>query len=576
MAAFNASEAPAVMGASKYISRSGLLRQKATGIAPEVSPQKQALFDRGHAVEGPTIAMIEEVLGDSLAPVVASILIDGMTIGASYDGLSLMEDAAGEVKLWNEDLARQIQSGDLDPHYYWQLEQQFIVTPTLERIVFATSDGTPERFVHMEYRPVPGRREALLSNWKQFAEDLANYRPAEAQAAVTATPTESLPAVAVQVQGALTIASNLPLFGQKLRAFVATIPAKPTSDQDFADCEAACKALKKAEEALDGAERGALAQITSVEELTRTVADLRKLARDTRLASEKVVKIRKDQIRAEEVARGRQALADHIAALNARLGKPYMPAIPADFAAVISGLKKLDSLRDAIDTELARAKIAANEIADRIQVNLQALRELASEHAFLFADTAQLVLKAADDCRAVITSRIAEHRAAEQRRLEAERERIRQEEEAKLRREQEAREAAERRQREEAERQAAAEQRRQEAERAEQARQAAEAAKPAQAPAPEPVAAPAVIQQAPNVVPIARPAADARPHVRLGQINERLAPISLTADGLASLGFHPVATEKAAKLYRAVDVDRIPGALIAHLQSVQAAMREAA
>ena len=46
-----ASEAPAMMGLSKYKSRSDLVKEKATGITPEITPQKQALFDRGHASE---------------------------------------------------------------------------------------------------------------------------------------------------------------------------------------------------------------------------------------------------------------------------------------------------------------------------------------------------------------------------------------------------------------------------------------------------------------------------------------------------------------------------------------------
>lgn len=50
---FTASEAPAMMGASKYTSRGELLRLKATGNAPEVSAQQQAIFDKGHEQKPP-------------------------------------------------------------------------------------------------------------------------------------------------------------------------------------------------------------------------------------------------------------------------------------------------------------------------------------------------------------------------------------------------------------------------------------------------------------------------------------------------------------------------------------------
>lgn len=55
------------------------------------------------------------------------------------------------------------------------------------------------------------------------------------------------------------------------------------------------------------------------------------------------------------------------------------------------------------------------------------------------------------------------------------------------------------------------------------------------------------------------------PTLRLGQINERLAPIALTADGLLRLGFAPAATEKAAKLYHEADFAAIGAALIRHV-----------
>jgi len=54
-------------------------------------------------------------------------------------------------------------------------------------------------------------------------------------------------------------------------------------------------------------------------------------------------------------------------------------------------------MQDAVDTLLANTKIAANETADRIQANLDTLRELGGEHKFLFIDAPQLVLKANDE-----------------------------------------------------------------------------------------------------------------------------------------------------------------------------------
>jgi hypothetical protein len=60
----------------------------------------------------------------------------------------------------------------------------------------------------------------------------------------------------------------------------------------------------------------------------------------------------------------------------------------------------------------------------------------------------------------------------------------------------------------------------------------------------------------------------AAPTLRLGQINERLAPIALTAEGLARLGFAPADTVKSAKLYHEHDLPAICAALIRHVNTV--------
>lgn len=58
------------------------------------------------------------------------------------------------------------------------------------------------------------------------------------------------------------------------------------------------------------------------------------------------------------------------------------------------------------------------------------------------------------------------------------------------------------------------------------------------------------------------------PMLKLGEINARLAPISISADGLAQLGFSPDPAVKTAKLYRAADLPLILSALVRHLNGV--------
>jgi len=549
-----ASEAPAMMGVSKYQTRGELLKQKHTGLSPEVDRYTQAIFDRGHETEASARTLVEDIIGEDLYPVTCTDDADYLL--ASLDGRTFGGQTIFEHKLWSESLAAQVRAGELEPHYYWQLEQELLVSGA-ESVIFACSDGTPDKFVSMTYRAVPGRAEQLMAGWKQFDIDLANYVPTEAAAVVVATPTNSLPAVSVQLRGDLAVASNLPEFGQALREFIQNIPAKPETDQEFADAESACKALKKAEEALESAETHALAQMSDVEAMRRVVADLKHLARTTRLAREKDVAARKEQIRADIVKESVLKFSEHIATQNQRLGKPYMPQIATDFPGVIKGKRTIDSLREAVNNELVRAKIAANEVADRISLNMATLRDLASQHAFLFADTSVIVLKQPDDLTALVKLRIAEHQVAEEKRLQAERERIRAEEQAKAQREAQAAEQA--RQREEEGQRRAAEAVQAEAERMRKAQEDRELAELKNAD-----------QAAANVIPMraAAPVAATAPTLKLGEIGERLG-FSLSADFLANLGFEAVKVKNAC-LYQERDFALILMRLIAHIQAVQA------
>ena len=187
---FTASEAPAMMGASKFQTRAELLRQKATGIVPEVDAATQRRFDAGHATEAAARALLEQYLGD-LFPVTAVHDTDDRLL-ASVDGITLDDSTLFEHKLWSEALASQVRAGELDAHYYWQLEHQLLVTGA-ERVIFVTSDGTRERWSQMEYRPVPGRRGQLIAAWDQFAQDLATYTPPAAAAVVVAQPVQAQP-----------------------------------------------------------------------------------------------------------------------------------------------------------------------------------------------------------------------------------------------------------------------------------------------------------------------------------------------------------------------------------------------
>lgn len=427
----NASEAAALMNESRFMTRNELLRRKATGHIEEVDAATQARFDEGHRTEAEARAVVETLLlGEDLYPLVATT--DDGYLSASFDGITMGEDTAYEHKLWNQKLVEAMRAGDVPMEYAWQLEQQLLVgAPNLKKIIFACSDGTPENIVHIEYVAVPGRAEKLISAWKQFDKDLADYVPPEVIPAATAAPQMALPALSIQVKGEITLQDNLKTFGEQLEAYVGRINKKPQTDQDFADLDATAKALAKAEEALDAAESAALAQTKSIDDMRRTVGLYRELARTNRLMVEKLVKAEKENRRAQIQRGGVDGLAAHVKALNEKLGKAYMPFIAADFAGAMRGKKTMTSLQNAVDSELARAKAEATEIASTIQFNLTMFEKIAAGYVDLFSDLDRIVTKSQEDFAATVKTRITEHKTAMEKRAEAERERIRIEEERK-------------------------------------------------------------------------------------------------------------------------------------------------
>lgn len=419
---FTASEAPAMMGASKYQTRTDLLTMKKTGIAPEVTQAQQYIFDKGHATEAMARPLVEVMIGEELYPVVGT---EGNLL-ASMDGATMLGETLFEHKLWNESLVTQVKAGELDPHYYWQLEQQLLVSGA-ERVIFVCSDGTAENFVHMEYRPVAGRAAQLVEGWKQFEADLANFEMAEAPSIVVGKAPDELPALRIELTGMVT-ASNLKVFEDSALAVIDSVKTTLQTDQDFANAKKAIKWCGDVEEAVAVAKKQALSQTQSIDELFSSLDRISAHARETRLKVDKLVKAQELLVKTNIKQKAEQALADHVAAINKTLGRVTLPAVASDFAGAMKNKRTIASLQDAVDTELARAKIAASQSADAIRLNLTSLAELAPDHAFLFNDIQQLVLKANDDLVALIKVRISEHQKAEEQKAEAQREQIRQQE----------------------------------------------------------------------------------------------------------------------------------------------------
>ena len=84
---FGASEAAAMLGLSKQLSRNDLLLYKKTGKSKEYSDWVQAnILDYGHEVEALARELLESEIGDELYPVTCP---DGIMLSSSCDGLTI-------------------------------------------------------------------------------------------------------------------------------------------------------------------------------------------------------------------------------------------------------------------------------------------------------------------------------------------------------------------------------------------------------------------------------------------------------------------------------------------------------
>jgi predicted phage-related endonuclease len=418
-----------MLGVSPYMTRSALLKAKATGLDPEVDEATQRLFDDGHRCEALARPLAEEIVGDDLYP----ITVAKGRLSASLDGATLGGKVLFEHKRLNAALRDAMHEGcadrDLPEVYRVQMEQQLYCSDA-ERVLFMASEWDEEgRLVeerHCWYEPDLELRARILLGWAQFEADLAAWQPEQAAALVAPVEVVTLPAVSVTVTGALAVTSTFDAFGTRLRDFIAKLPKQPSSDEDFAQAESAVKTLEKAESAIGAAIDGAVAQTASLDDVVRLGGSLKELARSTRLALDKLVKARKDQIRGELVAEAQAALDAHTKALNQRLmsawgpGAAWMPRRIAPFGDAIKGKKSIAGIKEAIGVMLANEKIAASAAADRFEVNRRALVIDGKDWVFLFADFASVGNGPAHLFSAVAEQRIRAHqeREAEARRAQ--------------------------------------------------------------------------------------------------------------------------------------------------------------
>ncbi len=517
----NASDTPVVLGVSPHKTRAQLLQELATGIEAERGEFEETVLASGHRVEALARPLVETILGEDLYPVTG--LSDPWS--ASFDGLTLDGSTLWEHKLMNGRLREAFEQYELMPEdYRAQMEHQLLVSGASRALFTAsewTSGGKLVDVKHAWYRPDPELRSRIVAAWDQFADDVNNYTVEAPKAAPVGRVPDALPALSIQARGMIT-ASNLDQFREQALAHIGRINRTLVSDDDFADAAKAVKWCADGEQRCDAAMDLLLGQMADVDAVRRALADVKAEFRKTRLELDRLVEAEKEARKRELVRAGHQSVLDHIAGINATLGDYAIappPGLLQDIGASIKGKRELSSMKAAIDKAAADAKIAASQRADRIRA-CAAVLVAHSDYSHLFADSVTLcTTKAPDDLQLLVNDRIAKYQAREQ------------------------------------------------------ARQA-EAAKPSEQDQMASAVAAAKSSIAATLEQFERDQAKRAesapaPRINLGHINQLLAPLSITADVLARLGFKSQCNGPGAHHYALTDWPRICEALVRHIEAAR-------
>lgn len=412
---FTASEATAMLGLSKYKSRNQLLKEKATGEAPEVTPQQERIFAAGHEYEAMARPIAEKIVNDELFPATGTREVDDLPLLASFDGITMLEDQVWEHKTLNKLLSSAIPNNEMPDEYWPQLEHQLLVSGA-ERTLFMASQGTEETALHCWYESVPERREKVIAGWKLFANDLSNYVEKAEVEKVEAQPIRELPAIAYKMNG-LTLTSNLSEYKAAAESLVEQSKKRLESDQDFANAESMVKVFKNAETKLEAMSSAVLGEVQDIDAFVKDLNFIKEQLRQARLATDKQVKSRKEEIKSEAIIEGSASLASHINELNAELAPFKLPPSTLDLKSEIKGKRTLESISNAIDTAVANEKINLSSTAQHMRMNINTLNELAPNYQFLFNDIQQHLLADKEQFTHLVNGRIAQY---EQEQIERE------------------------------------------------------------------------------------------------------------------------------------------------------------
>lgn len=417
---FNASDAPAMMGCSPYKTRDQLVRELATGLSEEITPQKAAIFEAGHRAEALARPLAERIVGEELFPVTA--VADEGPYSASMDGLSMGEDKNFEHKALNDVLREAMFPGctgaDLPLLYRVQMEHQNLVGESIERTLFMASKwdqaGNLIEERHCWYTPDPALRAAIVEGWKKLELDVAAYAPDQQAPAPKLDPKDKqakLPAIRIEVRGEV-VASNV----EDLRALavgrIALVKTELATDQDFLDAKVDADWLREVAASMKMGLQMVRAGMEPVDAVMTMMEQVEALATRKAIDLEKQVetegKRRKDAV----VDTAQVELNQHIQKHNDALGANYLQRVVGPLAMAAKGLKTIKSTEEKVGAALVAEKAKADALALAFTRNRAVLKVDGTDWISLFPDFATMGSSEPEVFQAIAKQRIEKAKEA--------------------------------------------------------------------------------------------------------------------------------------------------------------------
>jgi hypothetical protein len=172
-----------------------------------------------------------------------------------------------------------------------------------------------------------------------------------------------------------------------------------------------------------------------ITDFIRVAKEAAALLREIRLDGTKTIKSEKDRKKQEVIAKAQREVADFNEEWN-KILSPHSSTVDfvktsPEVAAAMRGKKNLQSIQDSVDSAVANWKVEADTILRRVTGNIKIIQDNDGGFEFLFNDWRSWVGGEPEAVLATTQKRVADHQASEAKRLEVERERIREEEKAK-------------------------------------------------------------------------------------------------------------------------------------------------